>query len=111
MVEGELLLPRIQRVCNREDVRSGCDEREWAEETGKFYPDYEAWGWVHADTPLRYMSDRVFHETYISRHDYKHINYSGRPYTYAECPWCFQSLPSMGLVRKERDGIAQTGEE
>lgn len=103
--------PRIHRVCNSKDVTSGCSERERHEERGLFYPDYEAWGWVHADTPLRYMSDVAFHETYISRHDYQHINHSGKPYTYVECPWCFQLLPSMGLVRKERDGIAQADGE
>lgn len=71
-----------------------------AEDAGDFYPDFEAWGWVLADTPLRYMSDQAFHETYIHRRDYNHVNYSGKPYTHTSCPWCFQELPSMGAMRK-----------
>lgn len=100
------LFPRIHRVCTRENITVGCPERMRAEEWGDFWPDETAWGWVSSDTPLRYMSDASFHETYIHRRDYKHVNHSGRPYTYTVCPWCFGDLPSIGAIRKARGEAA-----
>lgn len=102
----EDVFPLLHRICNREDIDSGCVDRMVEQDAGRFYPDEIAWGWVHAETPLRYMSDAAFHEVYISRHDYKHVNYSGRPYTYHLCPWCFEELPSIGAVRKARESAA-----
>jgi hypothetical protein len=103
LLGAEPVRPVILRVCSRNDPVGGCQDRMEAQARGDFYPDYDAWGWASTESPLRYMSDTAFEEVYIHRHEYHHQNFTGTSYTYTVCPWCFQDLPSLGLVRKYRE--------
>ncbi len=100
MTEEQKPKPVLLRVCSRDDPIGGCAERMEAQAVGTFFPDYEAWGWVSSEAPLRYMSDGAFNEVYIHRQDYQHPNNTRSPYTWNSCPWCQCELPSLGLLRK-----------
>jgi hypothetical protein len=99
----------IIRVCSRDDPVGGCAERLAAMAAGTFVVDFDAWGWCSTETPLRYMSDNAFAEVYIHRAEYSHPNNTRVPYTYTVCPWCFQELPALGLLRKfqEKQALGQ----
>ena len=77
-----------------------------AQARGEFIPDYEAWGWVDTTIPRRQMSSQAYYYTYCEREDERHINYSGKPFTFTVCPFCFQDLPSLGLLRKHAEKLA-----
>lgn len=105
-----LLLPRVGRICLRDDPEGGCPERMEAQAQGLFYPDFEVWGYVMADIPLRQMSAQAKYYVYSEREDENHPNNSGQPYRFHECPWCFQELPSLGLLRKHQEKLAFDGQ-
>lgn len=106
VTEEQKALPRLSRVCSRDDPEGGCPERMESVTAGKFWPDYELWGWVWKDAPLRKMTERTKYYVYSEREDDNHPDNSGHRFIWNECPWCRMELPSMGSVRKHQEKLA-----
>ena len=100
----------IPRLCNRDDTKGGCPERMEAQARGEFFPDFENWGYVRTDIPLRKISGRAHYFIYVERQDLFHPDHSGKPFTWSNCPWCGEELPSMGRLRKEAEKPIDCGE-